>query len=69
MIYAYVAPVRKHAGKITLGFLKAMEQLLGFQSFDDFVKNKGAVPGAAASSKPARKPDVVFAESSAKLVR
>jgi len=25
-----------------------MEQLFGFQSFEDFVKNKGAVPGAAA---------------------
>jgi len=47
MIYAYVAPVRQHAGKITVGFLTAMEQLFGFQSFDDFVKNKGAVPGAA----------------------
>ena len=61
MIYAYVDPVRQHAGKLTLGFLEAIQEQLGLQSFDDFVKNKGVAPGATAEKnlKTSRLPNLV----------
>jgi len=63
MFYCFAEPVSKLGNKKIQVALKKIQEKVGFQSFDSFLKNKGV-----ASSQKVGK-DVKIAESTAKLVR